>query len=63
LLLFSGKLINADVNASLNIERKVIANFMEGIEKLPFVFVVVDPLGNRHYIAQNKRYSRLLQAI
>jgi IS605 OrfB family transposase len=40
----TGKLINADVNGSLNIGRKVIPNFMEGIEGLPFVPVVVDPL-------------------
>lgn len=39
-----GRLINADVNASLNIGRKVIPDFMKGIEALPFVPVVVDPL-------------------
>jgi IS605 OrfB family transposase len=40
----AGRLINADVNGSLNIARKVIPNFMEGIEGLPFIPVVVDPL-------------------
>jgi putative transposase len=40
----TGRLINADVNGSLNIARKVIPNFIEGIEALPFVPVVVDPL-------------------
>lgn len=29
----AGRLINADVNASLNIARKVIPNFIEGIEE------------------------------
>lgn len=40
----TGRLINADVNGSLNIGRKVIADFMKGIEGLPFIPVVVDPL-------------------
>lgn len=40
----TGRLINADVNGSLNIGRKVIPDFMKGIEGLPFVPVVVDPL-------------------
>lgn len=40
----TGRLINADINGSLNIGRKVISNFMKGIEGLPFVPVVVDPL-------------------
>ncbi|MDZ7957192.1 MAG: hypothetical protein RMY34_04700 [Aulosira sp. DedQUE10] len=39
-----GRFINADVNGSLNIGRKVIPDFMKGIEALPFVPVVVDPL-------------------
>jgi putative transposase len=40
----SGSLINADVNGSLNIGRKVIPDFVKGIEGLPFIPVVVDPL-------------------
>lgn len=40
----TGRLINADVNGSLNIGRKVIPDFMKGIEGLPFIPVVVDPL-------------------
>jgi putative transposase len=40
----TGRFINADVNGSLNIGRKVIPNFMEGIGGLPFIPVVVDPL-------------------
>ena len=37
----SGKIINADTNGSLNIARKVIPNFMDGIEGLPFIPVVL----------------------
>jgi IS605 OrfB family transposase len=37
----TGKLINADTNGSLNIGRKVIPNFVKGIEALPFVPVVL----------------------
>ncbi|WZI67228.1 MAG: zinc ribbon domain-containing protein [Gloeotrichia echinulata CP02] len=37
----TGKTINADTNGSLNIARKVIPNFMDGIEALPFVPVVL----------------------
>ena len=37
----TGKTINADTNGSLNIARKVIPNFMNGIEALPFVPVVL----------------------
>jgi IS605 OrfB family transposase len=33
----TGKLINADTNGSLNIGRKVIPDFVEGLEALPFV--------------------------
>jgi IS605 OrfB family transposase len=33
----TGKLINADTNGSLNIARKVIPDFMEGLGALPFV--------------------------
>jgi IS605 OrfB family transposase len=40
----TGRFINADVNGSLNIGRKVIPDFMKGIEGLPFIPVVVDPL-------------------
>ena len=38
----AGKTINADINGSLNIARKVIPNFMDGIEGLPFIPVVLD---------------------
>jgi len=37
----SGKIINADTNGSMNITRKVIPNFMNGIEGLPFIPVVL----------------------
>ena len=37
----TGKTINADTNGSLNIARKVIPNFMDGIEGLPFIPVVL----------------------
>jgi IS605 OrfB family transposase len=37
----TGKTINADINGSLNIARKVIPNFMDGIEGLPFIPVVL----------------------
>ncbi|QBQ73661.1 transposase [Nodularia phage vB_NspS-kac68v162] len=37
----AGQIINADTNGSLNIARKVIPNFMEGIEGLPFIPVVL----------------------
>jgi putative transposase len=37
----TGRTINADTNGSLNIARKVIPNFMDGIEALPFVPVVL----------------------
>ncbi|BAZ50601.1 transposase [Nostoc sp. NIES-4103] len=37
----TGSIINADTNGSLNIARKVIPNFMDGIEALPFVPVVL----------------------
>lgn len=37
----TGRIINADTNGSLNIARKVIPNFMEGIEGLPFIPVVL----------------------
>ncbi|BAY21711.1 transposase [Calothrix sp. NIES-2100] len=37
----TGKFINADTNGSLNIARKVIPNFMDGIEGLPFIPVVL----------------------
>ncbi len=39
------QLINADVNGSMNIIRKVISNaFSQGIKALPFMPLVVDPL-------------------
>lgn len=38
----TGRLINADTNGSLNIARKVIPNFMDGIVGLPFIPVVLD---------------------
>jgi IS605 OrfB family transposase len=37
----TGKTINADTNGSLNIARKLIPNFMNGIEGLPFIPVVL----------------------
>ncbi|BAZ53928.1 transposase [Nostoc sp. NIES-4103] len=37
----TGRTINADTNGSLNIARKVIPNFMNGIEGLPFIPVVL----------------------
>jgi putative transposase len=37
----TGKTINADTNGSLNIARKVIPNFMDGIVGLPFIPVVL----------------------
>ena len=37
----TGKTINADTNGSMNIARKVIPNFMNGIEGLPFIPVVL----------------------
>jgi putative transposase len=37
----TGRIINADTNGSLNIARKVIPNFMDGIEGLPFIPVVL----------------------
>ncbi|WP_293146584.1 MULTISPECIES: transposase [unclassified Microcoleus] len=37
----TGKTINADINGSLNIARKVIPDFMKGIEELPFIPVVL----------------------
>lgn len=37
----AGKTINADTNGSLNIARKVIPNFMDGIEALPFMPLVL----------------------
>jgi putative transposase len=40
----SGDLINADINGSLNIGRKVIPNYVEGIEGLPFTPWVLNPL-------------------
>ncbi|MCC3457045.1 zinc ribbon domain-containing protein, partial [Microcoleus sp. PH2017_08_TRC_O_A] len=33
----TGKTINADTNGSINIARKVIPDFMKGIEGLPFI--------------------------
>jgi putative transposase len=39
----TGRLINAEVNGSLNIARKVIPNFRSGREGLPLIPVVVDP--------------------
>ena len=38
----TGRTINADTNGSLNIARKVIPNFMDGIVGLPFIPVVLD---------------------
>ncbi len=38
----AGRLIIADVNGSINIARKVIPNFMNGIEALPFMPVVLE---------------------
>ena len=35
------RIINADINGSMNIARKVIPNFMDGIEGLPFIPVVL----------------------
>ncbi|MCP2730025.1 hypothetical protein NJ959_16450 [Symplocastrum sp. BBK-W-15] len=37
----TGKIINADTNGSLNIARKVIPNFMDGIKGLLFIPVVL----------------------
>ena len=37
----SGRTINADTNGSMNIARKVIPNFMDGIVGLPFIPVVL----------------------
>ena len=37
----TGRMINADTNGSLNIARKVIPNFMDGIVGLPFIPVVL----------------------
>jgi transposase len=37
----TGRAINADTNGSLNIARKVIPNFMDGIVGLPFIPVVL----------------------
>ncbi|MBE9212337.1 transposase [Plectonema cf. radiosum LEGE 06105] len=37
----TSRTINADTNGSLNIARKVIPNFMDGIEGLPFIPVVL----------------------
>ncbi|MBD2199267.1 MULTISPECIES: RNA-guided endonuclease InsQ/TnpB family protein [Calothrix] len=37
----TGRIINADTNGSLNIVRKVIPNFMDGIVGLPFIPVVL----------------------
>ena len=37
----TGRTINADTNGSMNIARKVIPNFMDGIEGLPFIPVVL----------------------
>jgi putative transposase len=37
----TGKTVNADTNGSMNIARKVIPNFMDGIEGLPFIPVVL----------------------
>ncbi len=36
-----GRTINADTNESMNIARKVIPNFMDGIVGLPFIPVVL----------------------
>jgi putative transposase len=38
----SGRIINADTNGSLNIARKVIPNFIEGIVGLPFIPLVLN---------------------
>ncbi len=38
---YKGKTINADINGSINIARKVIPNFMDGIGGLPFIPVVL----------------------
>ena len=43
----TGKAINADINGSLNIARKVIPDLMKGIEALPFVPVVL-PLWKKY---------------
>lgn len=37
----TGRTINADTNGSLNVARKVIPNFMDGIVGLPFIPVVL----------------------
>lgn len=37
----AGRTINADTNGSMNIARKVIPNFMDGIVGLPFIPVVL----------------------
>ena len=37
----SGRTINADTNGSMNIARKVIPNFMDGIVGLPFIPIVL----------------------
>jgi transposase len=37
----TGRTINADINGSINIVRKVIPNAFEGIEGLPFIPVVL----------------------
>ncbi|MEI2583952.1 transposase [Scytonema sp. PRP1] len=37
----TGRTINADTNGSMNIARKVIPNFMDGIVGLPFIPVVL----------------------
>ncbi|WP_339379179.1 hypothetical protein [aff. Roholtiella sp. LEGE 12411] len=37
----TGRIINADTNGSINIARKVIPNFLDGIVALPFVPVVL----------------------
>lgn len=38
----TARTINADTNGSMNIARKVIPNFMDGIEGLPFIPVVLE---------------------
>ncbi|MEB3182064.1 MAG: transposase [Nostocaceae cyanobacterium] len=38
----TSRTINADTNGSMNIARKVIPNFMDGIEGLPFIPVVLE---------------------
>jgi putative transposase len=38
----TGRTINADTNGSMNIARKVIPNFMDGIVGLPFIPIVLD---------------------